>query len=182
MNKKYILESISNKNVDWFRILIHEAVHVDDFKTYFNLVSPDSYDEFYDYNLHRMFLHWTEFHARAIGHYFLRKYALENFKNVIHLENLMNVELPFQINYMVTQMSATSSLDTQMYAVVHFLGRLAVWQHLYADVFNSEFINKLMNSNPWMEDLYYLLIKYKTLEEIYPHFNEIDILLDNYFS
>lgn len=182
LNKKYILESASNNNVDWIGTLIHEAVHVDDFKSYFNLVSPNSYDELYDYNLHRMFLYWTEFHARAIGHYFLRKYALEDFKNIIHLENLINVELPFQINYMVTQTSATSNPDAQMYTVVHFLGRLAVWQYLYPDVFNLEFINKLLNSNPWMEDLYYLLIKYKTLEEIYPHFNEIEILLDNYFS
>lgn len=51
LNKKYILESTSNKNVDWFGTLIHETVHVDDFKSYFNLVSPDSYDELYDYNL-----------------------------------------------------------------------------------------------------------------------------------
>ena len=181
LNKKYILESTSNKNVDWFGTLIHETVHVDDFKSYFNLVSPDSYDELYDYNLHRMFLYWTEFHARAIGHYFLRKYALEDFKNVIHLENLINVELPFQINYMVTHMNTTSNLDAQMYTVVHLLGRIAEWQHLYPNVFNSKFISELMNSNPWMEELYYLMIKYKTLEVIYPHFDEIEGMLNNYF-
>ena len=182
LNKKYILESIAKNNVDWIGTLIHEAVHVNDFKLYFNLVEPNSYDELYDYNLHRMFLYWTEFHARAIGHYFLRKYALEDFKSTVHLDNLLNTELPFQINYMVTQMNTTEDPDSQMYTVVHFLGRLAVWQYLYPNTFNATFISEMLNSNPWMEELDYLLINYKTLEEIYPHFNEIEAILDSYFS
>lgn len=182
LNKKYILDSIAKNNVDWIGTLIHEAVHVNDFKLYFNIVDPNSYDELYDYNLHRMFLYWTEFHARAIGHYFLRKYALENFKSAIHLNNLLNTELPFQINYMVTQLNTTADPDSQMYTVVHFLGRLAVWKYLYPNTFNTEFISEMLNSNPWMEELFYLLIKYESLEEIYPHFNEIELILDKYFS
>lgn len=67
LNKDYIVESISKQNVDWLGTLVHEAVHVNDFKDYFNIVFPKSFDELYDYNQHRMFLYWTEFHARAIG-------------------------------------------------------------------------------------------------------------------
>lgn len=181
LNKKYITDSFKNNNVDWLGTLVHEAVHVNDFKDYFNLISASSYDELYEYNLHRIFLYWTEFHARAIGHYFLRKYSLDDFKSRAHLEYLMNTELPFQINYMVTQVQATANPDAQMYTVVHFLGRLAIWQHLYPEIFNSDFIKELTNVNPWMEDLYYLLVKYKTLEEIFPYFDEIETILDEYF-
>ena len=73
LNKSYIVESTNKKNVDWLGTLVHEAVHVNDFTDYFRIVCPNSYDELYDYNQHRIFQYWTEFHARAIGHYFLRK-------------------------------------------------------------------------------------------------------------
>ncbi|MBE6772538.1 MAG: hypothetical protein E7547_10420 [Ruminococcaceae bacterium] len=178
LNKKFILESFSKNNVDWVGTLVHEAVHVNDFRDYFNLVSPSSYDELYDYNLHRMFIYWTEFHARAIGHYFLRKYSLEDFTSSTHLDYLLNEALPFHINDMAAQVNATNNPDDQMYTIVHFLGRLAVWQYLYPDTFCSDFINKLLGANPWMEDLYYFFIKYETLEEIYPHFDEIEAMLD----
>ena len=182
LNKKYILLSMENNNVDWLGTLVHEAVHVNDFKDYFNLVAASSYDELYEFSLHRIFLYWTEFHARAIGHYFLRKYTLVNFESQDHLEHLINEELPFQINYMVTHVGATMNADSQMYTIVHFLGRLAVWQHLYPDVFTSDFISELTNSNPWMEELYNWFVGYEKLEDIAPHFNEIESLLDEHFS
>lgn len=181
LNQNYIIESINNQNIDWVGTLIHEAVHVNDFKDYFNIVLPSSYDELYDYNLHRPFLYWTEFHARAIGHYFLRKYTLEDFENNAHIENLINIELPFQINYMTMEVNKTNDADRQMYVIVHFLGRLAVWQYLYPEIFNSEFIDNLMHSNPWMKELYDLFKRYKTLNEIFSYFNEIQNILDRHF-
>ena len=182
LNKDYIVESMNKQNVDWLGTLVHEAVHVNDFKDYFRIISPDSYDELYDYNQHRIFQYWTEFHARAIGHYFLRKYTLDNFKDAVHIENLLNVELPYQINYMVTEVAATDNADRQMYVVVHFLGRLATWQHLYPETFNARFIKILTNRNPWLEELYYSLTKYDTLEDAYLHFTDIKGILDKHFS
>lgn len=181
LNKSYIVESINNKNVDWLGTLVHEAVHVNDFTDYFRIVCPNSYDELYDYNQHRIFQYWTEFHARAIGHYFLRKYTLDNFKDSVHLNNLLNRELPYQINYMVSEVNATDNADRQMYVIVHFLGRLATWQYIYPDTFNTQFIEGLTNSNPWMKELYYTLIKYDTLESMYPHFKDIEDILDKHF-
>lgn len=81
---------------------------------------------------------------------------------------------------MVNEVSATDNVDRQMYLIVHFWGRLAVWQYLYPDIFDTKFIKQLMNSNSWMEELYYLLIKYDTLENIYPHFKEIANILDKH--
>lgn len=162
LNKDYIVESQNKKNVDWLGTVVHEAVHVNDFKSYFNLVCPDSYDELYEYDQHRMFLHWTEFHARAIGHYFLRKYALADFKSKVHLNSLMNYELPYQIEYMVKEVGATDDMDRQLYVIVHFFGRLAVWQHIYPDIFNSSFMEKLLGNNTWMKELYFFLIGYET--------------------
>lgn len=181
LNKDYIVESENKGNVDWLGTVVHEAVHVNDFKSYFNLVRPDSFDELYDYDQHRMFLYWTEFHARAIGHYFLRKYTLTDFKSKVHLNNLMNYELPYQIEYMVKEVSATDDMDRQMYVIVHFFGRLAVWQHIYPDIFNSSFMEKLLGNNPWMKELYCFLIGYETVEEIYAYFDDMEDILNKHF-
>ena len=126
LNKEYVLESVTQNNVDWIGTLVHEATHVNDFKDYFKIIQPKSYDELYEYDLHRIFLYWTEFHARAIGHYFLRKYTLEDFKNISHVDHILNIELPYHINYLVQEVGATQNADRQMYVIAHFLGRLAV--------------------------------------------------------
>ena len=38
LNEKYIIDSCEKGNVDWVGTLVHEAVHVNDFKNYFNIV------------------------------------------------------------------------------------------------------------------------------------------------
>ena len=40
----------------------------------------------------------------------------------------------------------------------------------------------LTNSNPWLEELYYSLTKYDTLEDAYLHFTDIKGILDKHFS
>lgn len=182
LNSEYVLETVTKNNVDWIGTLVHEATHVNDFKDYFKIIKPKSYDELYEYDLHRVFLYWTEFHARAIGHYFLRKYALENFKDISHIDYILNTELPYHINYLVQEVGATQDADRQMYVIVHFLGRIAVWQYLYPETFNSDFICELTNSNPWMKDLYDIFVNYKSLEEIYPHFDEVEEIIMNHYS
>lgn len=182
LNRKYILDSVANNNVDWVGTLVHEATHVNDFKDYFKLIQPKSYDELYGYDLHRIFLYWTEFHARATGYYFLRKYSLENFKDESHIKHIYSVELPYHMNYLVEEVASTQDADRQMYVIVHFLGRVAVWQYLYPEVFNSDFIVNLTNSNPWMKDLYDLFVKYESLDEIYPHFDEVEEVVMNHYS
>lgn len=181
LNKDYIVQSNNQGNIDWVGTLVHEATHVNDFKDYHKIVSPKSWDELYKFSLHRAFLHWTEFHARAIGHYFLRKYSLDNFKSSSHVPYILSTELPFHIQYMVNEMNATNDADRQLYVVAHFLGRLAVWQHLYPSTFNAKFIKDLTNSNPWMEEIYYLFTKYDKLDGIQPHFGDFEAILDKHF-
>lgn len=182
LNIDYIIESINKGNIDWVGTLVHEATHVNDFQDYYKIVSPNSWDELYEYGLHRAFLHWTEFHARAIGHYFLRKYSLNDFKSSSHIPHILNTELPFHIQYMVKEMNSTDDPNMQLYVVVHFLGRLAVWQHLYPSTFDDRFIKELTRSNPWMEEIYYLFTKYEKLVDIQPHFCEFEAILDKHFS
>ena len=170
INLNYINDSLAKNNVDYVGTVVHEAVHVNDFKNYFKIVQAKSYDELFDYHQHRLFQYWTEFHARAIGHYFLRKYTLDNFKDEIHLNILVNYELPYQLNYMVSEVANTDNNDQKMYVIVHFLGRLAVWRFLYPNFFNDEFINNLTCQNVWIKNLFYFFIENDSLEKVYANF------------
>ena len=182
LNQDYVAETVTKNNIDWVGTLVHEAVHVNDFKDYYRIINPESYDELYEYDLHRVFLYWTEFHARAVGHYFLRKYSLKDFKDESHINYIVNTELPYHINYLVNELASTNDADRQMYVVAHFLGRIAVWQFLYPHVFDNNFIEQMTNNNPWMKEIFDVFTAYDTLREIYPHFQEITNILDEHFS
>ena len=142
-------------------------------------MQPESYDELFEYDKHRLFLYLTEFRARAIGHYFLRKYTLNNFKDEIHLQHLLEVELPFQIEYMIGKLSQPINIDSKIYVVSHFLGRLATWRYLYPHTFNDQVIQSLFNQNPWMKELFYFLITNHTLEKAYPNFDKMEKILED---
>lgn len=181
INKEYFLSCLKNKDMSWVGTIVHEATHVNDFKEYFEMVLANSYDELYDYNLHRLFLYWTEFHAKAMGYFFVRKYTFDDIRDQRQTDDIIQTELPFQIDYMIKEVNATNDADSQMYVVVHFLGRLAVWQYLFPETFNERFIRDLTDDNPWMEELYYFLIKHDTLEKVLPAFDEMRSILDKHF-
>lgn len=179
INARYVDPSM--RNIDWISTLIHEITHVYDFKEYFNIVSPKTFDELFDDTLHPIFNNWTEFHAMAVGHYYLRKYAIPNFKSTQHIDTILHIELPTAAYQMSSMFGTTNNIARIKYIVVRFLARLAVWQYLFPVVFNDSYITQIMAGNPWMEDLFRLLTKYPTLDSAYPHFDEIQSIWETQF-
>lgn len=121
---------------------------------------------------------WTEYHARAIGHYFLRKYSLKNFKAKCHLEHLINYEFPYQFNYMVDTISKTDELYGKLYTLSHFFGRYAVWQHLYPEYFNDDLMNQICVNNPWMKELYSFYIGNNTVQTFHNNISTMEQILE----
>ena len=179
INARYVDPSM--RNIDWISTLIHEITHVYDFKEYYKLVSPEAFDELFDDTLHPIFNNWTEFHSMAIGHYYLRKYAIPNFKSLQHIDTILNFELPTAAQQMSSIFGTTNNTTRIQYVVVRFLARLAVWQYLFPTVFNEALISQIMGGNYWMVDLFKLLTKYSTLESAYPHFDEIQSIWETQF-
>lgn len=179
INARYIDPSM--RNIDWTSTLIHEITHVYDFKEYFKIVSPKAFDELFDDTLHPIFNNWTEFHSMAAGHYYLRKYAIPNFKSPQHIDTILNFELPNAAYQMSSIFGTTNNTARIKYVIVRFLARLAVWQYLFPEVFNAAFIAQIMGGNHWMVDLFKLLTKYSTLESAYPHFDEIQAIWETQF-
>ena len=97
------------------------------------MISPQTYDELFNDSLHPIFNNWSEFHAMAIGHYFLRKYAVPNFKAAYHANTVREYDLPIEVAKMAKEFNRTNDAKWLKYVVMRFLGRLAVWQYLYPE-------------------------------------------------
>lgn len=179
LNCDYV--DMTMNNLNWISTFIHEVTHVCDFRTYYSIISAKSFDELFDKTLHPIFNDWTEFHAMAVGHYFLRKYVLEDFKGHHHINNILYGDLPKFSSEMANEFCLTSDENRLKYVVVRFLGRLAVWQYLYPAVFNSSFIDQIFNGNKWMNELFIILTSCDSLEGILPHFGEIQKIWNSQF-
>ena len=180
INARYIDPSM--QNINWVSTLIHEVTHVYDFKEYYCLISPQTYDELFDDSLHTIFNNWSEFHAMAIGHYFLRKHTFSDFKDTYHAYTIRDYELPSAATQMATEFYKTNDIKRLRYVVMRFLGRLAVWQYLYPDVFNKPYISQITKTNPWMADLFNILTQYDSVSSIFPSFDDIQQILEQHLS
>ena len=77
IDTKYFAESLEKDN-NWAGTVARELLHVYDFIEYANLIDCHDYDVILDLGEHWMFNIWTEFHAKAIGYYYIRKYTFKD--------------------------------------------------------------------------------------------------------
>ncbi|MBE6667902.1 MAG: hypothetical protein E7607_06305 [Ruminococcaceae bacterium] len=178
LNEDFVYES---EESFWIGTLVHEAVHTNDYIDYLIKLKSNSYDELFDKDSHDCFKFWTEFHARAIGLYFQRKYLSDNINSKEYLEYIIQTEFVFRMNYMINNIRATNDSAQKNYELATFLGRLATWQYLYPHEFSGDFIRRTTSMVPWFEELFSLLTKYDSLEKIFPHFEKIQTILNTCF-
>ena len=177
---KVFAESLEKDN-NWAGTVAHELTHVYDFIEYANLIDCLDYDVILDLSLHWMFNIWTEFHAKAIGYYYVRKYTFKDIYDTSIIEYIMQNELPMHSQEMFESYHATNNAYTQMYAVAHFLGRLFIWEKLFPNYFTSAMIQGLLGTNRWMLETYIFLKNHMKLDEAYRDFEELkDILRQNF--
>lgn len=180
LDSKYFLESLE-KNNNWVGTVAHELTHIYDFIEYADLIDCHDYDTILDLNKHWMFNIWTEFHAKAIGYYYVRKYTFNDVYDESQIEYIMQDELPTHSKDMFDSYHTSDNAFNQMYAVTHFLGRLFVWEKLFPDYFTENMIRQLLGSNRWMLDTYIFLKNHIKLDAAYRDFEELkDILRQNF--
>ncbi len=153
IDTKYFVESLEKDN-NWAGTVVHELTHVYDFIEYANLIDCHDYDVILDLGKHWMFNMWIEFHAKVIGYYYVRKYTFKDIYDTLIIKYIMQSELPMRSQEMFESYHATNNAYTQMYAVVHFWGRLFVWEKLFPDYFTNAMIQELLGTNRWMLETY----------------------------
>lgn len=180
LDSKYFVESLE-KNYNWAGSVAHELTHVYDHMEYADLIDCHDYDDIIDLTQHWMFNIWTEFHAKAIGYYFVRKYSFENVYDTSQVEDIVQKELPMHSKDMFESYHAANNPFDQMYAVTHFLGRLFIWEKLFPDYFTENMIRQLLGENKWMLDTYIFLKNHMKLDEAFRDFEELKNILRQNF-
>lgn len=181
VDNQYFLEECQNKRLSWIGTIIHEITHAVDYRNYARIVAAPNYDEVLNTSRHRMFQLWTEFNAKRHGYYFLRKYSFDNLTDTVQIPDIVNIELPGQIEYMSSEYNSTSDGWKQIYIVSQFLGRLAVWEDLFPSSFNRDFIEQLLCANPWMLKMYDYLNGHRNLNTAVESFEELRKIVQENF-
>lgn len=182
LQREYLEECVRNNKVDWIGTLVHEVAHVNDFMQFSKIVGVRNYDIILNRDNYRMFHLWTEFNAKVKGYYFLRKYTFGEVQNEEQVKFIVDTELPYHIKDLFEVYHSTNNGDWQMYYVVHFLGRLYVWQKLFPQYFTERSIKDMLTSNIWMYELYMFLSTHTKLEDAYRDFKGMKNILKQNFD
>lgn len=178
INQDYFWESAKKQDWQWVGTLTHEMTHVCDYINYVKMNDLNNYDIVQMNLVHRPFVLWTEFHARATGYFFIRKFVFGEKYNDKSDRNqtdyILQTELPYQINYFSQQYEAANgNADIQLYETMQFMGRYSIWEKLFPNVFNRRIRHQVFGSNPWMLDLYEFLITHQDIESANEDFDQM---------
>ena len=69
-----------------------------------------------------------------------------------------------------------------MYYIVHFIGRMYIWQKLFPEYFTDKAICDMFSANKWMYELYIFLTTHTKLEDAYRDFEDMKKILQQNFS
>lgn len=180
INKNYMEKS---ENYEWVGTVCHELTHVWDYIEYSKIKGYDSYEVLREDSNINMFLQWSEFHARYIGHYVLRKILHQHeLKSQIALIDLLQRELPFQMKSFFDNYNDPKNYGNQLYFIMHFLGRLKVWMELFPNYFKNDVIKHILGKdNEWLNELFIFLNKNDTVELVNDKFNDMEkIIMKNF--
>lgn len=181
ISKNYIEKC---ENYEWVGTLCHELTHVWDHIEYAKAKGYNTYDKLLEDSNINLFLHWSEFHARYVGHYILRKVLQPGvLKSEIALIDLLQREIPFQINSFVEDYNSPDNNGNQLYYIMQFLGRLKVWIELFPNYFKEEVIEQILGEdNKWLNELFVFLNENDTVELVKDKLNEMENIFRKNFN
>lgn len=179
-----ILINSSNPNCDsnsWVGTLCHELTHVYDHIEFSNDLGDAIYKNYSKHENFNMFRIWSEFHARARGHYCLRYFLSDgNVKNVFHLEENLKEELPSSLERLHKYFNrCPNDLYTQMYPVMQFFGKLYIWEKLFPLNYTREKVRDIFG-NQKLEELYYYFKEHDEYDKVRNSFNQMRTMITNF--
>ena len=179
-----ILIDSSNPNCDsssWIGTLCHELTHVYDYIEFSNDLGDATYKNYSKHENFNMLRIWSEFHARARGHYCLR-YFLSNgdVKNNRHMEENLKEELPKMMENCSNNFHfCPYDLYKQMYPIMQFLGKLYIWEKLFPMNYTREAIHNILGDSKWLEELYYFLREHDEYDKVCNSFDQMKKMIIN---
>lgn len=179
----FILINSSNPDCNsnsWIGTLCHELTHVYDHIEFSNDLGCAKYKNYSKHENFNMFRIWSEFHARARGHYCLRYFSSDgNVKNEYHMEENLKEELTSSIERLHKNFNRCPiDLYAQMYPVMQFFGKLYVWEKLFPLNYTREKVRDILGYQK-LEELYYYFKEHDEYDKVRYSFNQIRTMILN---
>lgn len=184
LNRNKIIEYTEDGSMTWAGTFAHELTHAIDFYQMALKENLNYYDPLLETDKYYMFHLWSEYHARRFGYAFLRKLLkvdtdASNEKD--RIEYILKVEWPSHMEYHFKEYHETNNGNIQMNSTMQLLGRYSVWCDLFPNIFNEHALKQTYKNSPWMYHIFTFLNQHNSLEAVYPHFEEMRlILLENW--
>lgn len=177
LNKAYIEKMVKNKDFQWVGTLTHEVTHALDYMNYAKLRGIKDYDIIQRGDIHRPFVLWTEFNARARGYLYVRKFTFGiNYNDMYdrtQFEYICRVELPYQLEHFLESYETAENLDMKLYEVMQLLGRYFIWEKLFPNIFGEENRKNILGIKQGMLELYRFLFNHHDLENANRNFDDM---------
>lgn len=177
INKPFLLKYIEQDNMTWVGTIVHETTHVKDFIEYADLIGAKDFEDIVDLGKHPLFQLWTESNARAKGYFFVRKYSFKNMYDTQQVPDILNIELPKQIELLRNNLKATMDGFMQAYYLSHFIGRLYTLQRIFPQIFSNKMIQNIFEKDIWLYEWYIFFSKHQDLKSAYSDFEEFRSIL-----
>lgn len=190
-NNPYILISkkLINSEGAFFHTFCHELTHVYDFYDFAKVNNVELFQLIESHKYFGALYHWSEFHARRNG-YFLYRKAIDlllddKILDKEHLNHIINVEYPTQLDYLIKQLWEHVDSPTQfIYNIMQFLGRYSVWEDMFPEHFNSAKLPQtLINGfGKKINELYSFLQSNIKFDDVKYQFDKLEVIIKKFVT
>lgn len=180
LNLKKVEEYTKDKSMAWIGTMAHELTHAIDYYQMARKESLEKYDLLEETSSYLPFQLWSEYHARKLGYGFLRRILevdVDSCTEKDRIKYIVDTEWPFHMKSFLDEYHKTSNGNVQMYLTMQLLGRYSVWCDLFPDDFNEKVFTTTFENNPWFHHLFSFIRKHETLDAIYNHFGDFQLIL-----
>ena len=162
----------------WIGTLAHEFTHAIDYYQMARLERLDVYLPLEKAGKYTFFQMWSEYHARKLGYYYLRRYREQHGvmrDKETQIQHIIKFEAPTQAAQFKGMWEKVSP-SQRLYNTMQDLGRYSVWMDIFPDVFGRTYFLKTYGA-AWAWDILLFLRDHETLESIYGVFDEFKEVL-----
>lgn len=180
LNKQKIVQYTNDKSYTWIGTFAHELTHAIDYSMMALMEELTAYDPLLRRENYLIFQLWSEYHAKRLGYNFLRyelKVDCDTNTTNERIDNIINRELPFHMENFYNEYHSTANGNQQLYWTMQIVGRFSVWCDLFPDIFNDKFLRNVFKECIWLYNILNFLKQYKSLDCIYPHFDDMRLIL-----
>lgn len=169
---------VSREKLVFIKTLVHELVHIYDYKKFLSHKNKKSYNGIKKLDNHFEFFYWTEFRAYRTGYQYYINMVLSDLENQndIIKEEINHLCYHFESLQKVLK-NSSDNIYKSMYYMVSYLGIYSVWMDLKIFNLSSDNLKTIYKGN--MDKLYSFFVNNENLNDMDNNINKLSIIIED---